>query len=103
MRKGVSCDAPYGSTFEKQQLARISERLICEESIPLCSKFLILSGCTNSGAEASTFYSVAPDIYSLITAVFFSFLTKMSAYTHQAESEVHRSLELWVHGMKRTV
>jgi len=83
----------YAGTFEKLQLARTSEKLHDEELQNLCSKFLILSGCKNSGAGAYTFYSVAPDIYSLITAVFFSpFRTKMSADMHQAESEVHRLL-----------
>ena len=82
----------YGGTFEKQQLARTSEKLHGDEFQNLCSKLLILSGCTNSGAAASTVYRVAPDICSLITGLFFSFRTKMSVYVHQAESEVHRSL-----------
>jgi len=66
----------YGVTFEKQQLARTSEKLHGEEFTNLCSKFLILFGYTNSGAGASTFHSVAPDIYRLITAVFFPSIQK---------------------------
>ena len=34
----------YGGTFEKQQLARSSEKLHDEEFTNLCSKLLILSG-----------------------------------------------------------
>jgi len=59
-----------GGTFENQQLARTSEKLHGEEFQNMCSKLLMLSECTNSGAGASTCYSVAPDIYSLITAAY---------------------------------
>jgi hypothetical protein len=73
----------YGVTFEKQQLARTSEKLHGEEFQNLFLKLLISSGCTNSGAGASTFCSVAPDIYSLITAVVFFLPYKNVPCTNQ--------------------
>jgi len=76
---------PYGSAFEKQRMATTSGKLHGEEFQNLCSKFLILSGCTNSGAGAFIFCSVSPDIYSLIPAVFF-FLLPYKIVSLQAPS-----------------
>jgi hypothetical protein len=54
---------PNVCTFEKQQLARTSEKLHGEEFKNLCSKCLILSGVHKFRAGSSTFYSVATDNY----------------------------------------